>query len=84
MEKYPSLATAKIGIINEKIDKQMCQVYHTPILKKFSNESHHDGIVEFIKVFVSFILKCKASSRTHVTSCAQPFEGPEITCIEDG
>ena len=57
MEKYPSLATAKIGIINEKIDKQMCQVYHTPILKKFSNESHHDGIIEFIKVFCLIHIK---------------------------
>ena len=52
MEKYPSLATAKFGIVNENIDKHMGQVYHTSILKKFSNENHRDGIVKMMTIFV--------------------------------
>ena len=44
MEKYPSLSSAKVDVALERLDKQMSQVYHTEILKKFSHEAHSDGI----------------------------------------
>lgn len=43
MDKYPSLAAAKLDVVNERIDQQMCQLFHTEVLKKFSHESQTEG-----------------------------------------
>ena len=43
MDKYPSLAAAKVDVVNERIDQQMCQFFHTEVLKKFSHESQTEG-----------------------------------------
>ena len=44
MNKYnPSLAAAKLEVVNERIDQQMCQLFHTEVLKKFSHDSQTEG-----------------------------------------
>lgn len=43
MDKYPSLASAKVDVVNERIDQHMCQLFHTEVLKKFSHEGQTEG-----------------------------------------
>nr|CAH0102024.1 unnamed protein product [Daphnia galeata] len=46
MNKYnPSLAAAKLEVVNERIDQQMCQLFHTEVLKKFSHDSQTEEIL---------------------------------------
>ncbi len=54
-EKYPSLAAAKVDVVNERIDQQMCQLFHTEVLKKFSHESQTEGKLKLLIHLVCII-----------------------------
>lgn len=38
-----SLGAAKLEIVNGRIDQQMCQLFHTEVLRKFSHDSQTEG-----------------------------------------
>lgn len=49
MEKYnPSLAVAKVDVVNERIDQHMCQFFHTEVLKKLSQDGQTEGEIHFV------------------------------------
>lgn len=49
MEKYnPSLAVAKVDVVNDRIDQHMCQFFHTEVLKKLSHDGQAEGKISFL------------------------------------
>ena len=41
--EFPSFTAAKIDVANERIDTLMCSLYHTQVLKKFSQDEQKEG-----------------------------------------
>lgn len=39
----PSVTSAKIDVLNERIDQQICHLFHTEMLKKFSHATQCEG-----------------------------------------
>ncbi len=57
MDKYnPSLAAAKLDVVNERIDQHMCQLFHTEVLKKFSHDSQTEGEINCFVVLNSSLM----------------------------
>ncbi len=52
----PSLAAAKIDVVNERIDQQMCRLFHTEVLKKFSHGSQTEGKINCFGVLNSLLM----------------------------
>lgn len=59
--KATTLNMARLDVLSDKIDQQMCQLMHTELLKKFSNDSEAEGkennviIVIILKLRICFV-----------------------------
>jgi len=53
MEFPTTITAARIDVANERIDTLMCSLYHTQVLKKFSQEEQHERMLHYIwEIFV--------------------------------
>ena len=53
---FPSIASAKIDVANERIDQLLCNLYHTQVLKKFSQDDQNEGLYYFPLFFSTSVL----------------------------
>ena len=82
MEKYnPSLAAAKLDIVNERIDQQMCQLFHTEVLKKFSHDSQTEGKINCYIKLNNFVYTLFSTIRNSASFCAQQSQGAKVFCV---
>lgn len=44
--EFPTITAAKMDVANERIDSLMCSLYHTEVLKKFSQEEQNEGMLQ--------------------------------------
>ena len=82
MDKYnPSLAAAKLDVVNERIDQQMCQLFHTEVLKKFSHDSQTEGKMHCYVMLNTLLIIFVSIIRNSISLCAQQSKGAKVFCI---
>ena len=58
--EFPTITAAKMDVANERIDSLMCSLYHTEVLKKFSQEEQNEGMLQstwssYVKIWYFYL-----------------------------